>query len=60
MTGTVRNASDGSVTGEAQGDSSSLEKFVGQLRKGPSAARVEDVNVKDVGEKQGESGFQQK
>ena len=38
LTGYVQNESDGTVAGEAQGDQSSLDKFVQHLNKGPSAA----------------------
>jgi len=47
------------VTGEAQGDSSSLKEFVNHLHKGPSAASVTKVNTKDIPTKDGESGFTQ-
>ncbi|KAF7845861.1 hypothetical protein BT93_L0290 [Corymbia citriodora subsp. variegata] len=59
ITGKVQNASDGTVTGEAQGDESSLEQFVQHLHKGPSAASVSKVDVKDVQTKDGERGFSQ-
>jgi len=47
------------VTGEAQGEQSSLDKFVQHLNKGPSAAKVQKVDTKEVSVKQGESGFSQ-
>ncbi|PSK46485.1 hypothetical protein B9Z65_5453 [Elsinoe australis] len=59
LTGFVKNDSDGSVTGEAQGDDSALNKFVQHLNKGPSAAEVNKVDVKDIPIKNGESGFDQ-
>jgi acylphosphatase len=59
LTGHVRNSSDGSVTGEAQGDQSSLDKFVQHLNMGPSAADVNKVDQKDISTKEGESGFSQ-
>ncbi|KAJ9621554.1 hypothetical protein H2203_007041 [Taxawa tesnikishii (nom. ined.)] len=47
------------VTGEAQGDSSALDKFVQHLNKGPSAAKVSKVDTKEISTKQGESDFSQ-
>ncbi|KAJ9665183.1 hypothetical protein H2201_004657 [Coniosporium apollinis] len=59
VTGYVKNASDGSVQGEAQGNESSLKKFVEHLNKGPSAADVNKVETSEIEPKQGESGFSQ-
>jgi len=47
------------VTGEAQGDSGALDKFVQHLNMGPSAAKVSKVDRKEVSIKEGESGFTQ-
>ncbi|KAF1356772.1 Acylphosphatase-like domain-containing protein, partial [Delphinella strobiligena] len=57
ITGSVQNASDGTVTGEAQGDSNALKEFVGHLNKGPSAASVSKVDTKAISTKSGESSF---
>ena len=75
VTGFVKNSSDGTVcvtgilcgnsadnaqvTGEAQGDQSSLDKFVQHLNMGPSAAKVSKVDQKEISPKEGESGFSQ-
>ncbi|CZT14507.1 related to Acylphosphatase [Ramularia collo-cygni] len=59
LTGYVRNESDGTVIGEAQGSSSALDKFVQHLNIGPRMAKVEKVNEKDMGLKDGESSFNQ-
>ncbi|KAK5169116.1 uncharacterized protein LTR77_006425 [Saxophila tyrrhenica] len=59
LTGYVQNASDGTVTGEAQGDQGSLDKFVQHLNTGPGAADVNKVEQKEIGAKEGESGFSQ-
>ncbi|KAG9525793.1 hypothetical protein KCV07_g986, partial [Aureobasidium melanogenum] len=59
ITGHVQNASDGSVTGEAQGDSGSLKEFQQHLNKGPSAANVTKLDVNDIKTKEGESNFTQ-
>lgn len=45
------------VTGEAQGDSGALAELVNHLNKGPSAARVSKVEVKNIETKEGETGF---
>lgn len=59
LTGFVKNASDGTVIGEAQGSSSNLDKFVQHLNLGPRAAKVSGVEVKDVEMKEGERAFEQ-
>ncbi|KAJ9648747.1 hypothetical protein H2199_000660 [Coniosporium tulheliwenetii] len=56
VTGYVKNASDGSVQGEAQGNESSLKKFVEHLNKGPSAADVNKVETSEIEPKQGRAG----
>ncbi|KAK5147227.1 hypothetical protein LTR04_000880, partial [Oleoguttula sp. CCFEE 6159] len=55
----VKNASDGTVVGEAQGDESKLDEFLKHLNSGPSAASVNKVDHSDIGVKQGEKGFSQ-
>jgi acylphosphatase len=50
---------DVQVTGEAQGDSSALDKFQQHLNRGPSAASVTKVHVNDIKTKDGESDFTQ-
>jgi acylphosphatase len=57
VTGWVKNADDGSVVGEAQGDQSSLDKFVQFLNMGPRHANVKNVEQKEIETKSGESGF---
>ncbi|KAM0717956.1 hypothetical protein Q7P37_006288 [Cladosporium fusiforme] len=59
LTGHVKNASDGSVTGEAQGEQSSLSQFVQHLNSGPPAAKVSKVDQSDIATKEGEKGFSQ-
>lgn len=59
VTGFVKNADDGSVVGEAQGDQSALDKFVQHLNMGPRAADVNKVEQKDIGVKEGEKSFNQ-
>jgi acylphosphatase len=45
LEGYVRNRYDGAVEVEAEGSSDALEGFLDLLRKGPRAARVQDVAV---------------
>lgn len=45
VSGWVRNEHDGTVRLEAEGPRSDLERLLDAVRKGPSAARVEHVNV---------------
>lgn len=58
MTGYAKNENDGTVEGEAQGDSSALDKFVQRLNIGPSAATVKKVDQKEIETKSGDSGFE--
>ena len=48
LTGTVRNLPDGRVEAVAHGDGESLRRFEAALRRGPSHARVEHVEVDSV------------
>ncbi|KAF2457658.1 Acylphosphatase-like domain-containing protein [Lineolata rhizophorae] len=59
VTGFVRNASDGTVVGEAQGKRDSLDKFVGFLKEGPPAARVAGVDQDELSVRDGERSFEQ-
>jgi acylphosphatase len=43
--GYVRNASDGSVELEAEGERSRLVELLDELRRGPSFAQVDDVEA---------------
>jgi acylphosphatase len=45
LTGLVRNLPDGRVESIAEGDADSLGRFEMALRRGPSRARVERVDV---------------
>lgn len=46
LIGTVQNLEDGSVQVVAQGDEEKLNKFIELLKKGPTFAKVSDINVK--------------
>ncbi len=43
--GFVQNRADGSVGVHAEGERGTIESFIGVLRIGPRAARVEEVSV---------------
>ena len=45
------------MTGEAQGDESSIKEFVQYLHQGSPGAQVSDVEHKVIDGKQGETGF---
>ncbi len=45
LTGIVRNLPDGRVEAIAEGDDESLQRFEAALRRGPSHARVEHMEV---------------
>ena len=45
LTGMVRNEPDGSVYLEAQGEEKVVDAFVEWCRKGPSRARVDNVQI---------------
>ena len=46
--GVVRNLPDGRVEIVAEGDDQSLERLEAAIRRGPSHARVEDVEIESV------------
>jgi acylphosphatase len=48
ITGYVRNQPDGAVEIVAEGDEEALNELVNVLRKGPSFAFVEDVEVRKM------------
>jgi acylphosphatase len=48
LTGIVRNLADGRVEVVAEGDDESLTRLEAALRRGPSHARVETVEVDDL------------
>jgi acylphosphatase len=56
VSGWVRNLQDGRVEVFAVGESDLLQQLVDWLRRGPPAARVDDVVV-DWGEAQAPAGF---
>jgi len=58
LTGFVKNVSDGSVTGEAQGAQENIDKLVKDLHKGPKLANVDKVDTQKIDTKSGECGFE--
>lgn len=57
LTGWVRNAADGTVECEAQGDPADVESLVDFCRRGPGHARVDHLEVEDRDPVGGEEGF---
>jgi len=47
LSGWVRNLDDGQVEAFVEGDREAVERFERKIRRGPPAARVEDVSVDD-------------
>jgi len=58
LNGWVRNTEDGSVEISAEGDAEALERFERQLRSGPPAARVTQVEVTELGAAGRATGFE--
>jgi acylphosphatase len=56
LAGWVRNAADGSVEAAFEGDEARLRSMVDWCRRGPSGARVDNVEV-ETEEPTGETGF---
>lgn len=51
LRGTVRNCRDGSVEIHAQGPDDAMDRFRRRIRRGPTSARVEDVEeISSAGE----------
>jgi acylphosphatase len=56
VAGWVRNAEDGSVEAVFEGDEQRVDSMVDWCRRGPSGARVDDVEV-ETEQPEGETGF---
>jgi acylphosphatase len=56
VAGWIRNAEDGSVEAVFEGDEARVRSMVDWCRRGPSGARVDDVEV-ETEEPRGETGF---
>ena len=48
VTGWVRNCPDGRVDLHIEGEGASVEQLIARLRRGPPAAKVDDVHLWDV------------
>ena len=48
VTGWVRNCPDGRVDSHIEGEEAAVLQLIERLRRGPPAARVEDVHLWDV------------
>ena len=46
--GWVRNLPDGRVEAAAEGEAEAVDRFEGQLRHGPTGARVDHLDVEDT------------
>ena len=57
LSGVVRNLPGGAVEVVAEGDEDSLTRLEAALRRGPSHARVEDVDVESIVPTGHHSGF---
>ena len=55
LTGWARNAADGSVELEAEGDPDSLKEFADLLLEGPGSSRVETLDKTEIPVSGGES-----
>ncbi|KAL1747886.1 Acylphosphatase-like domain-containing protein [Schizophyllum fasciatum] len=60
VTGWVKNANDGTVVGEAQGNEAQLHRFMRDLHEGPPASNVSKVEQKELDPIPGEDDFQRK
>ena len=56
--GWVRNTPAGQVEVTVEGDAEALERFERRLRQGPPAARVDHVDVTDIGPGGATAGFE--
>lgn len=52
LAGWVRNCTDGSVEAVAVGDEAALQRLAQWARRGPPAARVQDVHISAITDKQ--------
>jgi acylphosphatase len=55
--GWVRNLPDGRVEISAEGEAEALERFERSVRHGPAGARVDEVEVVDIGASGSDTGF---
>ena len=48
VAGWIRNCPDGRVEAHVEGEEPAVNKMIGKLKKGPPAAKVEDVRLWDA------------
>jgi acylphosphatase len=56
--GWVRNLADGSVEVFAEGESESVQRVEAKLRRGPAAARVDNVTIEEHAPSGRDTGFE--
>ncbi|MEM7651682.1 MAG: acylphosphatase [Pseudomonadota bacterium] len=59
LQGWVRNRRDGTVEAVFSGSTAAVEEMIQACRKGPPAARVDEIDVSESGEPLLHSGFRQ-
>ncbi|HVF37291.1 MAG TPA: acylphosphatase [Sphingomicrobium sp.] len=48
ISGWIRNCADGSVEAHLEGDEDAVSRLIERMRRGPSAARVDELTVEDA------------
>ena len=48
ISGWIRNCPDGSVEAHIQGDDHAVSRMIDRMRRGPSNARVDDIEVEET------------
>lgn len=56
IAGSIKNHPDGSLEIEAEGEDNDLDEFIGYIRVGPTAAKIENVEL-DYQKPQNQKGF---
>ena len=49
ISGWIRNCADGSVEAHLEGDEDAVTRMIERMRRGPSAARVDELTVEEAG-----------
>lgn len=58
LSGWVRNAADGSIEAVFSGAADSIEAMLALCREGPPAARVDDIETREIDAPSGINGFE--
>ncbi len=56
VSGWIRNADDGSVEAQLEGDEAAVKALIQRMHEGPPSARVDEVTVEEAGA-EGVDGF---